>query len=112
MATDFIYQQLQASERLFNMMKEDHKTRMAEIEHWANVTKSLLHKIEERDETIVRLRSEHAPLEVQEEMNAMTRRLKVYELQMEHLSDEINKLRDQNAALRLDLGLKDLGLGK
>lgn len=112
MGTDFIYQQLQASERLFNMMKEDHSTRMAEIEHWANVTKSLLHKVEERDETILRLRSEHASLEVQEEINAMTRRLKVYEVQMEHLSAENRKLRDENAALRLDLGLKEAGLGK
>lgn len=112
MSTDFIYQQLQASERLFNMMKDDHKTRMAEIEHWANVTKSLLHKIEERDETITRLRSEHASLEVQEEMNSMTRRLKVYEYQMEALAKENSQLRDQNAALRLDLGLKEAGLDK
>lgn len=112
MTIDFIKTQLEASERLFNMMKEDHNTRMAEIEHWANVTKSLLHKIEERDAQIARLRTDHAPIEIQEELNALERRIKVYEVQMEHLAEQNRRLRDENAALRLDLHLKDRGLDK
>ena len=53
---DFIAKQIEISERLFNLMKEDHKTRMSEIQHWGAVMTSLLNKIEERDQLILELR--------------------------------------------------------
>jgi len=49
---EFVQKQLEASERLFEMMRDDHKGRMKEIEVWAEASKSLLKKLEERDELI------------------------------------------------------------
>jgi hypothetical protein len=38
---EFIQKQIEASERLFEMMRSDHDTRMKEMEHWARTTQSL-----------------------------------------------------------------------
>lgn len=120
---DFIQKQLEASERLFELMREDHKERMREIEIWAEASNSLLKKLEERDATITLLRTLHAEmdedstvtsaLERQEELNALNRRIKILELQLEHLAahnKELAKanasLRDRNDALNIDLNLK------
>jgi prefoldin subunit 5 len=120
---DFIQKQLEASERLFEMMREDHKERMREIEVWAEASNSLMRKLDERDATIATLRTLHSEmdedstvistLERQEELNALHRRIKILELQLEHLAShnkELAKanagLRDRNDALNIDLHLK------
>jgi predicted RNase H-like nuclease (RuvC/YqgF family) len=120
---DFIQKQLEASERLFEMMREDHKERMREIEVWAEASNSLMKKLDERDATITLLRTLHAEmdenstitsaLERQEELNALHRRIKILELQLEHFAShnkELAKanasLRDRNDALNIDLHLK------
>ena len=120
---DFIQKQLEASERLFEMMREDHKERMKEIEVWAQASRSLMQKLDERDNIIASLRTgetpahvpgptSHAILEQIEENKALERRLKILEIQLEHLAKE-NKylmeanhhLKDENSRLSLDLGL-------
>jgi hypothetical protein len=53
---EFIQKQIEASERLFEMMRSDHDTRMKEMEHWARTTQSLIEKLHERDMTIEILR--------------------------------------------------------
>ena len=44
---EFIQKQIEASERLFEMMRSDHDTRMKEMEHWARTTQSLIEKLHE-----------------------------------------------------------------
>jgi len=120
---DFIQKQLEASERLFEMMREDHKERMKEIEVWAQASRSLMQKLDERDNIIASLRSgetpahmpgptSHAILEQIEENKALDRRLKILEIQLEHLAKENkylmeanSRLQDENSRLSLDLGL-------
>lgn len=55
---DFIQKQLEASERLFTMMREDHKERMHHATVLAEMNHSLLKKLEERDATIEQLRAQ------------------------------------------------------
>jgi hypothetical protein len=74
---EFVQKQLEASERLFEMMRDDHKERMKEIEVWAEASKSLIRKLEERDELI------------------------------RNLIENNRRLRDENDKLYLDLGLRD-----
>jgi hypothetical protein len=74
---EFVQKQLEASERLFEMMRDDHKERMKEIEVWASTSKSLIRKLEERDELI------------------------------RNLIENNRRLRDENDKLYLDLGLRD-----
>ncbi len=120
---DFIQKQLEASERLFEMMREDHKERMKEIEIWAQASRSLMQKLDERDNIIASLRAgetpahvpgptSHAILEQIEENKALERRLKILEIQLEHLAKENkylmeanSRLQDENSRLSLDLGL-------
>jgi hypothetical protein len=56
---EFIQKQIEASERLFEMMRSDHDTRMKEMEHWARTTQSLIEKLHERDMTIDMLKKWH-----------------------------------------------------
>lgn len=51
----FIQKQLEASERMFELMHRDHKERMEQIVMWADMNESLMRKLEERDREIVRL---------------------------------------------------------
>jgi hypothetical protein len=51
-----IQKQLDISEQLFEMMRRDHKERMSQVLVWADMNESLLHKLEERDKEIERLR--------------------------------------------------------
>lgn len=60
---DFVQKQLEASERLFNMMLQDHKERMQQTMVWADMNAGLIKKLEERDAEIAQLR---AKLEQQE----------------------------------------------
>jgi hypothetical protein len=77
MMIEFVQKQLEASERLFEMMRDDHNLRMKEIEIWAEATQNLMKKLEQRDELI------------------------------RNLIDNNKHLREQNDRLCLDLGLRD-----
>jgi len=117
---EFIQKQIEASERLFNAMRDDHNTRMAEMEHWARTTQSLIEKLHERDMTISMLRNgknvpdlgTNVPTNMTEDVSFENaeRRMKIMEKQVEALAEQVKRLKDENEALRLDLGLKDRGL--
>jgi hypothetical protein len=51
----YIQKQLEASERMFELMHRDHKQRMEQIVMWADMNESLMRKLEERDKEIQRL---------------------------------------------------------
>ena len=51
----FIQRQLDASERMFELMHRDHKERMEQTIMWADMNESLMRKLEERDAEIERL---------------------------------------------------------
>jgi hypothetical protein len=51
----FIQKQLDASERMFEMMRQDHKARMEQTIVWADMNESLMRKLQERDKEIERL---------------------------------------------------------
>jgi hypothetical protein len=53
---DFMQVQIDASERLYNMMLEDHKERVRDMAMWADTSVSLMKKLDERDAEIKRLR--------------------------------------------------------
>jgi hypothetical protein len=53
----YIQKQLDVSEQLFEMMRRDHKERMSQVLVWADMNESLMHKLQERDKEIERLRS-------------------------------------------------------
>jgi hypothetical protein len=110
---EFIQKQIEASERLFEMMRSDHDTRMKEMEHWARTTQSLIEKLHERDMTIDILRKGTPVPEKETEdvsFENPERRLKIMEKQLEAMAEQIKRLKDENEALRLDLGLKVHGL--
>jgi hypothetical protein len=119
---DFVQKQLEASERLFEMMRDDHNQRMKELEHWAMTTQSLLTKLAERDMTIDMLKkgtivpktdtnvSKNETPGEDVSFENPERRLKIMEKQLEAMAEQIKHLKDENEALRLDLGLKVHGL--
>ena len=55
---DFIQSQIEASERLYKMMLEDHKERTIDMAMWADTNVSLMRKLDERDAEIKKLREE------------------------------------------------------
>jgi hypothetical protein len=55
---DFMQVQIEASERLYNMMLEDHKERVRDMAIWADTSVSLMKKLDERDAEILKLREE------------------------------------------------------
>ena len=55
---DFIDRQMEASDKLFKVMFEDHKERMKDRVLWADMNSGLMRKLDERDETIARLTAE------------------------------------------------------
>jgi len=55
---DFIQKQIDASERLFNVMLEDHKQRFDKIAAVYLLSESLQKKLNERDLEIARLRQQ------------------------------------------------------
>jgi type II secretory pathway component PulF len=65
---DFVQKQLEASERLFNMMMQDHKERMQQTVVWADMNAGLIKKLEERDATIQELRAKLAQYETAEKV--------------------------------------------
>ena len=52
---NFIQKQIEMSERMFELMQKDHKHRMEQIVMWADMSDSLMRKLEERDKEIQRL---------------------------------------------------------
>ena len=50
--------QIDASERLYNMMLEDHKERVRDMAMWADTSVGLMKKLDERDAEIIKLREE------------------------------------------------------
>jgi hypothetical protein len=52
----FIQKQIDASEKLFEMMRQDHKERMSQVLVWADMNESLMRKLEERDREIQQLK--------------------------------------------------------
>ena len=61
---DFMQVQIDASERLYNMMLEDHKERVRDMAVWADTSVSLMKKLDERDAEILKLREEIAALKL------------------------------------------------
>jgi hypothetical protein len=57
-AEDFIDRQMEASDKLFKVMFDDHKERMKDMVLWADMNSGLMKKLDERDETIARLTAE------------------------------------------------------
>ena len=55
---DFIDRQMEASDKLFKVMFEDHKERMKDMVLWADINSGLMKKLDERDEAIARLTAE------------------------------------------------------
>jgi hypothetical protein len=49
---------IEASERLYRMMMEDHKERVEDLIQWADMNSSLMKKLEERDKRIIELEAE------------------------------------------------------
>lgn len=111
---EFIQKQIEASERLFEMMRSDHDTRMKEMEHWARTTQSLVEKLAERDTIIEMLRKNGINVSKTDtnvlKNGTLEQQINVLEEQVKHLSGQILRLKDENEALRLDLGLKVHGL--
>jgi len=65
---DFVQKQLEASERLFNVMMQDHKERMQQTIVWADMNAGLIKKLEERDAIIEELRAKLTQYETAEKM--------------------------------------------
>jgi hypothetical protein len=63
---DFLQRQLDASERLFNMMLQDHRERVQQTVVWADMNAGLIKKLEERDAEIEKLRAKIAQYEAAE----------------------------------------------
>ena len=63
---DFIEKQIQASDRMFKVMFEDHVERLEGLQLWADINTSLIKKLEERDAEIKRLRAKLLAFETSE----------------------------------------------
>jgi len=60
---DFVQKQIEASERLFKMMAEDHKERMMGMQVWVDMNESYQKKLAERDAEIAALKQRIAVYE-------------------------------------------------
>jgi hypothetical protein len=49
---------IEASERLYNMMLQDHKERVKDLVEWADMNASLMRKLDERDRRVRVLEAE------------------------------------------------------
>jgi hypothetical protein len=65
---DFMQKQIESSERLYKMMLDDHKERIEKITEAYDLSESLLHKLQERDEEIAKLRRKLSAYESIERM--------------------------------------------
>ena len=64
--SDFYQKQIEASERLYQMMMDDHNERMKVLVDAYDLSASLVKKLEERDAEINRLRSRLRSYEILE----------------------------------------------
>ena len=60
---EFVQKQIEASERLFKMMAEDHKERMIGMQVWVDMNESYQKKLAERDAEIAALKQRIAVYE-------------------------------------------------
>lgn len=60
---EFVQKQIDASERLFQMMLDDHKERMAGVKVWVDMNESYQKKLAERDAEIAELKRRIAAYE-------------------------------------------------
>jgi putative heme iron utilization protein len=65
---NFIQKQIEASERLYNMMMADHKERFEKIAEVYNLSESLQKKLNERDAEIATLRRQLRAYELMEKL--------------------------------------------
>ena len=65
---DFVQKQIEASERLFKMMAEDHKERMVGMQVWVEMNESYQKKLAERDAEIAALKQRLAAYEITEKL--------------------------------------------
>lgn len=63
---DFVQKQIEASEKLFQMMLDDHKERMVGVKVWVDMNESYQKKLAERDAEIVKLKQKLAVYETNE----------------------------------------------
>ena len=63
---EFVQKQIEASERLFKMMAEDHKERMVGLKVWVDMNESFQKKLAERDAEITSLKNKLAVYETNE----------------------------------------------
>lgn len=59
---------IEASERLYNMMLQDHKERVSDLVEWADMNASLMRKLDERDRRIRALDAEIIALKAMAKM--------------------------------------------
>jgi len=59
---------IEASERLYNMMLQDHKERVRDLVEWADMNASLMRKLDERDRRIRELDAEIVALKATAKM--------------------------------------------
>ena len=59
---------IEASERLYNMMLQDHKERVSDLVEWADMNASLMRKLDERDRRIRELDAEIVALKAMVKM--------------------------------------------
>jgi hypothetical protein len=64
----FIQKQLEASERMFELMHRDHKERMEQIAMWTDMSDSLMRKLAERDKEIATLNAKLQAYETAEKI--------------------------------------------
>ena len=59
---------IEASERLYNMMLQDHKERVRDLVEWADMNASLMRKLDERDRRVRELEAEIVALKATAKM--------------------------------------------
>ena len=59
---------IEASERLYNMMLQDHKERVRDLVEWADMNASLMRKLDERDRRVRELEAEIVALKAMVKM--------------------------------------------
>ena len=59
---------IEASERLYNMMLQDHKERVSDLVEWADMNASLMRKLDERDRRVRELEAEIVALKAMTKM--------------------------------------------
>ena len=65
---NMIDRHIEASERLYNMMLQDHKERVSDLIEWADMNASLMRKLDERDRRVRDLEAEIVALKAMAKM--------------------------------------------